>query len=59
MAEFGAEDMLRQNDKWTFGGTWRVVRAVNEDSLAKMMADGSAPTWVRRRRTRGHSRKQV
>jgi hypothetical protein len=28
--------MLHQNDKGTFGNTWRVVLAENEDSLAKM-----------------------
>ena len=28
--------LLHQNDKGTFGNTWRVVLAENEDSLAKM-----------------------
>jgi hypothetical protein len=40
--------LLHQNDKGTFGNTWRVVLAENEDSLAKMKwptvaADMGAP----------------
>jgi hypothetical protein len=40
--------LLHENDKGTFGNTWRVVLAENEDSLAKMRwptiaADAGAP----------------